>query len=107
MGVISVRIDDDTESMLSQMAKKRGVSKSEMVRFLMIRGLDHAPPLSEAGNEMQAALLKNSLMTEKNFKISAQILALTLRILKNINPDDIQEALVDQRTILEKNGVEA
>ena len=107
MAMIGVRIDDDIDKAISELAAKKCLSKSDFIRALLIRGMENENTNGEVINEIFEALLRNSSITEKNFKITAQILALTLRTLSNINADEVCEAKEDARKILEKNGVES
>jgi antitoxin component of RelBE/YafQ-DinJ toxin-antitoxin module len=108
MAVISVRIDSEIDSLLCNLAVKKGMSKSDFIRILIVRGLDDEDKNnSEIINEIYELLLRNTSVTEKNFKAIAQILPLALRALHNISPDEIEAAKEDARKILEKNGVEA
>jgi len=107
MGVISVRLDKDTDSLLSELAKKRSVTKSDMVRILILRGLEMDPKSNEVFDEALETMLKiNSLMI-KNFKISARVLANT-NLLMGITQDSdkkIAEAAGKTKLFLEKHGV--
>lgn len=104
MAMIGVRIDDETDKVISAMAAKKCLSKSDFIRSMLIRGMEAENINGEVINEIFENLLTNAATTEKTFKITAQILALTLRILNNINSEEVLAAKEDARKILEKNG---
>ena len=106
MSVISVRLDNEAEKELVTMASRRGINKSEMVRLLIIRGLDKYASNTELLNEQTDLLQENISLTRKAIKSSVQSLAFARRILGHLNEDKIQYALEDARRILAQNGLD-
>lgn len=106
MSVISVRLDNEAEKELVMIASRRGIKKSEMVRLLIIRGLDKYTSNTELLNQQTDLLQENISLTRKAIKSSVQSLAFSRRILGHLNEDKIQYALEDARRILAQNGLD-
>lgn len=105
MAMIGVRIDDDIDNIISENAAKRGVSKSDFVRVLLVRGMESETNSGEVVNEIHEQALKTNFVIGKDIKISAKILAVVLRILNKIDAVDIKSLDDDAKTILEKAEV--
>lgn len=106
MSVISVRIDDEAEQELATMAARRGLSKSEIVRLLIIRGLEKYASNTDLLNEQTNLLQENISLTQKAIKSSVQSLAFARRILGHLDTENIPLAIEDAKRILEQNGLE-
>ncbi|MBP9777616.1 MAG: ribbon-helix-helix protein, CopG family [Rickettsiaceae bacterium] len=106
MSVISVRIDSEVDSILTKLSLDRGVTKSDMVRILIVKGLEKENLNIDGYDEFVAIANSNKELLVKNFKATAQVLALTLRIMNNIDSSEIEVAKSNAKQFLEKNGVE-
>ena len=107
MGVVSVRLDHEIDALLTDLAQKRSVSKSDMIRILIIRGLEMDPKSNEVLNEILENLLSTNSFIMKNFKVVARVLANTnlLMELTGNSDEKILEAQGKARAFLEKHGV--
>ncbi len=105
MAMIGVRIDDDIDNIISESAAKRGVSKSDFVRILLVRGMESETNSGEVVNEIFEQTLKTNFVIGKDIKISAKILAAVLRILSKVDGVDFKSLDDDAKTILEKAEV--
>lgn len=112
MAMIGVRVDDEFDKIVTEMATKKGISKSDFVRNLLIRGFDIENNGSEILSETYELMHKESLLSERHFKLTAKILALVLRVLSNINSnekdktkEEIQLANKEAMDILIRAGV--
>ena len=105
MAMIGVRIDDDIDNIISEGATKRGVSKSDFIRILLVRGMEAQSNANEAINDIFEHSLKTNFIVDKDIKISAKVLAVVLRILNKIDGVDFKLIDEDARKILEKAEV--
>ena len=107
MSVISVRIDSEVDNLLTKLSIQRGVSKSDMVRILIGNGLEKETPNLTVLDELLETAKHNQEFLLKNFKVTAQVLALALGVMNHINPDEIKTAKANAKQYLERHGVEA
>ncbi|MBP9777545.1 MAG: ribbon-helix-helix protein, CopG family [Rickettsiaceae bacterium] len=105
MAMIGVRIDDDVDNIISENAIKRGMSKSDFIRMLLVRGMETETNSGEVVNEIFEHSLKTNFIVGKDIKISAKILAAVLRILNKIEGVDLKSLDEDAKIILERAEV--
>jgi hypothetical protein len=105
MAMLGVRIDDDIDKIISESAAKRGVSKSDFIRVLLVRGMEAESNASEVINDIFENTLKTNFVVGKDIKISAKVLAVVLRILNKIDSVDFKSIDEDANKILEKAEV--
>jgi len=106
MGVFSLRLESEVERMITDLSKKNAVTKSDMVRILIMRGLEMEPKSNEIFDEILESTLSINSIAIKNFKATAQILANTIGILKTVDENKIETAKEMARKYLEKHEVD-
>jgi hypothetical protein len=107
MAMIGVRIDDDVDNIISENAIKRGMSKSDFIRMLLVRGmeLETNSHSGEVVNEIFEHSLKTNFIVGKDIKMSAKILAGVLRILNKVEGVDLKSLDEDAKIILDRAEV--
>lgn len=100
--IVSVRLDRETDNLLSELAKKKGVKKSDMIRILIIKGLEMDPESNEIFDEILESTLSMNSLVIKNFKATAQILAYMLSMVDGKKAEAAREVA---RGYLAKHGV--